>query len=128
MNIEYFMTKKLLNRRQARWSEFLTCFDYQTVHRPGKSNGKADALTSRPGDLPEGRDERLKNMGQVVLKLQNIPKELLLLADSPPAQGRPSISDLMSDAYKTDPLPGKILEAIHTNRSLKEITVADCTE
>jgi len=26
-NIEYFMTKKLLNRRQARWSDFLTRFD-----------------------------------------------------------------------------------------------------
>jgi hypothetical protein len=25
--LEYFMTKKLLNRRQARWSEFLTHFD-----------------------------------------------------------------------------------------------------
>ena len=27
-NREYFMTKKLLNRRQARWSEFLSTFDY----------------------------------------------------------------------------------------------------
>jgi len=61
-NLEYFMTKKLLNRRQARWSEFLTRFDYKIVYRPGKSNGKADALTRRPGDLPEGGDERLKNM------------------------------------------------------------------
>jgi len=65
-NLEYFMTKKLLNRRQARWSEFLTRFDFKIVYRPGKSNGKADALTRRPGDLPEGGDERLKNMEQVV--------------------------------------------------------------
>jgi len=83
-NLECFMTKKFLNRRQARWSEFLTCFDYEIVYRPGKSNGKADALTRRPGDLPEGGDERLKNMAQVVLKPQNLPKELRLLADSPP--------------------------------------------
>jgi len=53
-NLEYFMKKKLLNRRQARWSEFLTRFDHEIVYRPGKSNGKADALTRRPGDLPEG--------------------------------------------------------------------------
>ena len=33
-NLEYFMTKKLLNRRQARWSEFLTRFDYEIVYRP----------------------------------------------------------------------------------------------
>jgi len=57
-NLEYFMTKKLLNRRQAQWSEFLTRFDYEIVYRPGKSNGKADALTRRPGDLPERGDER----------------------------------------------------------------------
>jgi len=53
-NLEYFMTKNLLNRRQARWSGFSTCFDYEIVYRPGKSNGKADALTRRPGDLTEG--------------------------------------------------------------------------
>jgi len=34
-NLEYFMTKNLLNGRQTRWSEFLTCFDYQIVYRPG---------------------------------------------------------------------------------------------
>ena len=127
-NLEYFMTKKLLNRRQARWSEFLTRFDYEIVCRPGKSNGKADALTRRPGDLPEGGDERLKNMEQVVLKPQNLPKELHSLADSPPAQGRLSISNLMMEAYETDSLQGRILEAIHTNGSLKDITVTECTE
>jgi len=51
-NLEYFMTKKLLNRRQARWAQFLSRFDYAIVYRPGKSNGKADALTRSPGDLP----------------------------------------------------------------------------
>jgi hypothetical protein len=70
-NLEYFMTKKLLNQRQARWSEFSTRFQYKIVYRPGKSNGKADALTRRPGDLPEGGDERLKNMEQVILKPHN---------------------------------------------------------
>jgi len=56
-NLEYFMTKKLLNRRQARWSEFLTQFNQEIVYRPGKSNGKEDALMRRPRDLPEGGDE-----------------------------------------------------------------------
>jgi len=93
-NLEYCMTQKLLNRRQARWSEFVTRFDLEIVYRRGKSNGKADALMRRPGDLPEGRDERLTNMEQVVLKPQNLPEQLRLLADSPPAQGRHSISDL----------------------------------
>jgi len=127
-NLEYFMTKKLLNRRQARWSEFLTRSHYKIVYRPGKSNGKADALMRRPGDLPEGGDERFKNMEQVVLKPRNQPEQLRLLADSPPAQGRPSISDLMTEAYETDPLPGKILEAIRTKQGLQENTIGECIE
>jgi hypothetical protein len=34
-NVEYLWTKKLLNRRQAGWSEFLTQFDYEIVYQPG---------------------------------------------------------------------------------------------
>jgi len=65
-NLEYFMTKMLLNRRQACWSEFLTQYNYQIVIKPAKSNGNADASTRRPGDHPVGGDERLNNMEQVV--------------------------------------------------------------
>jgi len=54
-NMEYFMTKELSNQRQARCSEFLTRFDYLIVYRPGKLNGQVDALTRKPGDVPEGR-------------------------------------------------------------------------
>jgi hypothetical protein len=31
-NLEYFRTKKLWNQRQARWSEFLTRFNYEIVY------------------------------------------------------------------------------------------------
>jgi hypothetical protein len=61
-NLENFMTKKRLNRRQAQWPEFYTRLNYESFYRRGKLNGTADALTRRPGDLPEGGDERLKNM------------------------------------------------------------------
>jgi len=46
-NLEYFMTAKKLNRRQARWSLFLARFDFLLHHRPGKSMGKSDALSRR---------------------------------------------------------------------------------
>jgi len=35
-NLEYFMMTKLLNRRQARWAQFLTQFNFKIVYRPGK--------------------------------------------------------------------------------------------
>jgi len=91
----------------------------------GKSNGKGDALTRRPGDLPEGGDERLKHMKQMVLKPQNLPEQLRLLADCPPIQGRPSISGLMIKAYVTDPLPGKIQEPMQTTSGSQGITIAE---
>jgi hypothetical protein len=60
----------------------LTRFDYELVYRPGKSNGKADALTRKPGDLTEGGDERLKNMEQVVSKPDNVPEQLRISANN----------------------------------------------
>ena len=44
-NLEYFMSAKQLNRRQARWSLYLSQFDFQLHPKPGKSMGKPDALS-----------------------------------------------------------------------------------
>jgi hypothetical protein len=55
-NLEYFMTAKKLNRRQARWSLYLSRFDFVMHHRPGKSMGKCDAL-SRRADHANGADD-----------------------------------------------------------------------
>ena len=46
-NLEYFMTAKKLNRRQAWWSLLLARFDFLLHHRPGKSMGKPDTLSWR---------------------------------------------------------------------------------
>jgi hypothetical protein len=58
-NLEYFMSTKLLNRRQTRWAEYLSRFNFRIVYHPGKAGGKPNALTRRSGDLPPGGDERL---------------------------------------------------------------------
>src|SRR5215471_343236 len=47
-NLQYFMTARKLNRRQARWSLYLSRFDFTLLHKPGKSMGKSDALSRRP--------------------------------------------------------------------------------
>jgi len=71
-NLEYFMTTKQLNRRQARWSEFLSRFRFRIVYRPGKLGVKPDALTRRSQDLPEEGDERLLHQSRVVIKRENL--------------------------------------------------------
>jgi len=47
-NLEYFMTAKKLNRRQAHWSLYLARFDFKLIHCPEHSMGKPDALLRRP--------------------------------------------------------------------------------
>ena len=44
-NLEYFMSSQKLNRHQARWALFLSCFDFKLVHVPGTKMGKADGLS-----------------------------------------------------------------------------------
>ncbi|EKD03262.1 retrotransposon nucleocapsid protein [Trichosporon asahii var. asahii CBS 8904] len=53
-SLEYFLTTKQLNRRQARWAEFMADFHFQISYRPGAKATKPDALSRRadhrPGD------------------------------------------------------------------------------
>lgn len=44
-NLKYFSTTKLLIRRQAQWSEYLTTFNMVIRFRPGRLGTKPNALT-----------------------------------------------------------------------------------
>ena len=44
-NLEYFMSAKKRNHRQARWSLTLARFDFLMHHQPGKTMGKSDVLS-----------------------------------------------------------------------------------
>jgi len=44
-NLEYFTTTKILNRRQAQWTQELAGIDFRIYYRPGNRNGKPDALS-----------------------------------------------------------------------------------
>jgi len=46
-NLEYFMTAKKLNHRQAHWSLHLARFDFLLHHCPGRTMGKLDVLSRR---------------------------------------------------------------------------------
>lgn len=52
-NLEYFTTTKIFNRRQARWMELLSTYDFKIVYRPGAKNSRADALSRRSEYRPE---------------------------------------------------------------------------
>ena len=46
-NLTTFTTTKELNKRQIRWYEFLSEFDFEIIYRKGSENGRADALSRR---------------------------------------------------------------------------------
>ena len=47
-SLRYLQTQPNLSRRQARTLDFLSSFDFDVVHVPGKRNVVADALSRRP--------------------------------------------------------------------------------
>lgn len=49
--LEYFMSTKALNARQARWAELLAQYDFIIKYRSGQSNTAADALSRREQDV-----------------------------------------------------------------------------
>jgi len=63
-NLEYFMKAQKLNRRQARWSLYLSRFDFALKHVAGKSMGRADSL-SRRVDWAEGVEKDNENQVMV---------------------------------------------------------------
>jgi hypothetical protein len=69
-NLQGFLTKKLLNRRQACWALELSEYNFKIVYRPGSKNAKADALTQRSGDFPKEGDGRGRPVDNV-LKPEN---------------------------------------------------------
>jgi RNase H-like domain found in reverse transcriptase len=53
-NLGYFCTTRILYRRQAWWSTFLSGFDMVVIFRPGHLGTKPDALTCWPDLYPKG--------------------------------------------------------------------------
>ena len=76
-NLEHFMTTKQLNRRQIRWAEFLSEFNFKIMYRPGKQGKKPDALTRRAQDLPKNLDDpRKQHQYQTLLQEENLDEDI----------------------------------------------------
>jgi len=70
-NLEYFMSIKQLSRHQARWSEFLSRFNYRIAYHFDKIDDKLNALTRHSEDLLKEKntfDSRHQYQHQTILK------------------------------------------------------------
>lgn len=63
-NLQYFMTSKNLSRRQARWAQFISRFEFHIQYRKGTSSGKPDALSRRSDKRPT---EEVANQNKLAL-------------------------------------------------------------
>jgi hypothetical protein len=121
-NLEYFKSTKSLNRRQARWSEFLSRFNFVITYRPGKAGTRPDALTRRSGDLSKEGDERLLHQSQTILKSQNLAINANSILDdneesdedNPPEPDdlETPFEELWEAAYNADPMPNEVLRTM----------------
>lgn len=134
-NLEYFMTTKQLSRRQARWSEYLSRFDFEIKFRPGHLNSQADALTRLPGDAPESIDDPRKTINfQTILKPHNVSSEVqaeLSLASvnviPDPGTFQENLARQIRRTYDTDPLAIEVVNALRNNvRRVKHFPLAEC--
>ena len=105
-NLEYFMSSQRLSRRQARWSEFLSRFNFKISYKPGPQC-KADALTKRSQNLPADSDSCQNYIQQVVLKPENFstvqPIWILRYSKITPVEAELADQDLetaINNAYK----------------------------
>ncbi|RZK33783.1 MAG: hypothetical protein EOO61_14690, partial [Hymenobacter sp.] len=97
-NLKYFMSSKSLNRRQVRWAQYLADFNFEIVHRPGRLNVCADALSRRAQDA--------LGMGDKALQEQCLlPPELFV-----PIKGEHLVSVVMESR---DPVHVMLAEKLH---------------
>ena len=76
-NLEHFMSTKQLNRRQARWAEFLSEFNFKISYRPGKEGEKPDTLTRLSQDKPKGVDDsQSQEQFQTLLKADQLDNDI----------------------------------------------------
>ena len=110
--LEYFMSTKKLNARQARWAEFLSRFFFVIRYRPGKQNTLADALTRH---AREGIDITRHRM-QILLKPECLDESVK--QDLQPAlMSAPELAPVEPDIHIVD----EVLRANRTSRSLDEL-------
>src|SRR6185312_13978870 len=106
-NLLYFTDAKHLNRRQVRWSLFLSDFNYQLIYRPGREGEKPDALSRRSDYQLKNSDDQMKNQFQTLISkdkfllaaTQQQSRELNLLENLKMAQHKENDLELLKNKY-----------------------------
>lgn len=100
-NLTYFKTARKLNRRQARWSLYLSEFDLRLVHQPGSKMIQSDALSRRPDHMIEDHDN----------------EDVILLPDSLFVRRTlEELKETLKEKIKDDEFVSKAIESLKTSK------------
>ena len=75
--LEYFMSTKQLNQRQARWAEVLAEFYFSIAYRPGTKNILADTLSRREQDVIPQEALSKSSRTQALLRNNQLDPEIV---------------------------------------------------
>jgi hypothetical protein len=116
-NLKYFMTIKKLNKRQARWIEFLAEFDFKIAYQSEKKNDKANSLTKRFEDrLIDESDDRNKHMHQTVLSIERIDSRIIQKLNETEKDSELSLFDKVKSVNQKDCTCIEIQKALRENK------------
>ena len=101
-NLEPFTTKRLLNERQVRWSEFMAPFHFTLRHRAGKEAVIPDALSRREQDIPKGIDDSRVAERQKTLLPDTLWVNATTLQDSCPFKDDSELTTLWKEAIQDE--------------------------
>lgn len=110
--LEYFMTKRLLSSRQARWAELLSQYRFMIRYRPGKQNTLADTLSRQEADVEEQADLRTAWRTQTLLGPENVDAQIIDEMSRDPV-----IAAIDEDLHVID----QLLHANRTDKSLSKM-------
>lgn len=116
-SLEYFMTTKRLTGRQARWAEALSNYYFTIMYRPGKENGKADALTRMEDEVDSQNDVKTEYRTRALLSRDQIDRRILQDLGIDP--GGVEVADVEEDDLN-EPL-GLIDRILRANRETESL-------
>jgi hypothetical protein len=114
--LEYFMTKKALNSRQANWAEYLSRFHFMIRYRPGRTNAAADALSRREEAVDSQNIAKKVFREQVLLPDACLDPEILEELNQETCQI--PVDVIMAPMFQDLQLVDRVLQANRTDPTL----------
>lgn len=104
--LKYLLTQPKLNQRQARWVAQIQSFDLDIIHKPGRLNAVADALSRRPDYALDINTIFFDATHTVPITINTLTTSLQLPTD---------MCNNIINGYKTDRSFSSIYDAVKNN-------------